>query len=124
MDKFRIAKITKIIARDFIAGKLQLGPRKKTRGRKSLTWYQDFKFDPEGWDFKELGPKIIRYLKKPPMDFIPGYAAPKWFLQFKTKNGIWSVDKWTRRDEKTYQDLVEKGDLTGKGTAGWSFVQE
>lgn len=124
MDEARITAIADRIASQHTAGKLQLGPRKKSKGRNTLSWHQVFKFDPEGWDLDKLMQKVIRYLKKPPTDSIPGYAAPRWFVQFDTSRGKWPVERWDRRNMQTYQKLVENGDLTGKGIAGWVFVEE
>ena len=124
MDESRINAIVERVAGQHTAGRLQLGPRKKTMGGNTMSWYQDFKFDPEGWELKDLMKKVIRYLKKPPANKLRGYSGPTWFIQFKTNRGMWSVKEWGRRTTQTYEKLVEDGKLIGKGIGGWSFKEE
>ena len=124
MDNGRIHIVAERVAKMFLAGRLQLGPRKKTKGRNTIAWYQDFKYDPDGWELKDLMQKVIRYLKKPPVDKLRGYSTPNWFIQLKTKSGVFPVYKWDSRTVKTYQKMVENGQLTGKATGGWSFKKE
>lgn len=126
MNSSRIDRIASLVAESFVAasGKLHLGPQKKSTGRKSLSWHQKFRFNPEGWELDQLMPKIVKYLKNPPADRLNGYAAPQWFIQFNTKRGVWPVKKWNSKNKKTYQKLVEDGELTGTGVAGWLFSEE
>lgn len=122
MDEARIAAIAERVARGS-SGKLSLGPQKKFKGRNTMGWSQAFKFNPEGWELDNLIQKITRYLKSPPTQSLAGYASPNWFVQFKTRSGTWQSERWDRMG-KTYQKLVEQGELTGTGIAGWVFVQE
>ena len=124
MDEAHIEVMAERVAGQYTAARLQLGPRKKTRGIENIAWYQDFKFDPEGWALETLMKKITRYLKKPPTKKLRGYSGPTLFIQFKTSRGTWPVFRWDSKTIKTYDKLVEQGKLTGKGTGGWSFKKQ
>jgi hypothetical protein len=112
------------IAAQIVANRLTLGPRKKNTGNNSVSFYQKVQFDPDGWELPDLMKKIIRNLKKPPVKSLPGHHKPRWFVSLKTSGGQWPVDRWTRREIKTFEKLKEMGQLLGIGSAGWVFVKE